>query len=134
MTEIFADTFYFLALVNPEDAAHTPARSASRNLPGKIVTTVWVLTEVGNTLSRRVHRPRFRALWRMLRGDPDVLILPASQRLFDRGLLLYLARRDKEWLVTDCISFLVMKERGIRDALTGDRHFEQAGFRALLKG
>jgi uncharacterized protein len=43
-----------------------------------------------------------------------------------------LSRRDKEWSLTDCISFVVMKERGLTEALTADHHFEQAGFKALL--
>jgi predicted nucleic acid-binding protein len=53
--------------------------------------------------------------------------------LFETGVSLYASRTDKEWSLTDCISFTVMSQYGIRDALTGDRHFEQAGFRALLR-
>jgi hypothetical protein len=53
--------------------------------------------------------------------------------LFEAGTDLYSRRSDKEWSLTDCISFVVMQEQGIGEALTGDRHFEQAGFRALLK-
>jgi len=51
----------------------------------------------------------------------------------DRGLALYISRPDKDWSLTDCISFVVMKERGLTGALTADHHFEQAGFVALLK-
>jgi predicted nucleic acid-binding protein len=53
--------------------------------------------------------------------------------LYEAGIELYRARADKDWSLTDCISFVVMEERGIADALTGDRHFEQAGFQAMLK-
>jgi uncharacterized protein len=60
-------------------------------------------------------------------------IIPASQELFDRGVELFRQRADKDRALTDCISFGVMQEEGITDGLTGDRHFEQAGFRALLK-
>ena len=56
-----------------------------------------------------------------------------SSELFQRGLLLYQERKDKEWQLTDCISFVVMKDEGVKEALTGDRHFDQAGFTALLK-
>jgi hypothetical protein len=51
----------------------------------------------------------------------------------DRGLALYAARPDKEWSLTDCVSFLVMQDHGVTEALTADHHFEQAGFVALLK-
>ena len=60
-------------------------------------------------------------------------IIPATADLFDRGVQLYAERADKEWSLTDCISFVVMADEGLADALTGDHHFEQAGFKALLK-
>ena len=59
--------------------------------------------------------------------------MPASHSLFQEGVQLYNARPDKDWSLTDCISFVVMQEHGLTDALTGDHHFEQAGFTALLK-
>ena len=59
--------------------------------------------------------------------------MPASQGLWERGVALHAARQDKEWSLTDCLSFVVTQERGIREALTGDHHFEQAGFGVLLK-
>lgn len=67
------------------------------------------------------------------RADDRVSIVPMDQELFDRGVALYGERLDKEWSVTDCISFIVMREQGVTDALTGDHHFEQVGFTALLK-
>ncbi len=67
------------------------------------------------------------------RNDPEVTIAPPSEELFAAGVDLYSRRPDKEWSLTDCISFIVMQEEGISDALTGDRHFEQAGYRTLLK-
>jgi uncharacterized protein len=69
----------------------------------------------------------------LLRAQPDVEIVPSTSDLFRRGTELFAARPDKEWSLTDCISFVVMNERGINDALTNDHHFEQAGFRILLK-
>ena len=68
-----------------------------------------------------------------LRNDPAVTIVHATDALLEKGIRLYRSRPDKDWPLTDCISFSVMAERGVSDALTGDRHFEQAGFRALLK-
>lgn len=67
------------------------------------------------------------------RKSPKVEVTPATRELFESGWNLYAARPDKDWSLTDCISFVVMQERGITDALTGDHHFEQAGFKPLLR-
>ena len=97
------------------------------------MTTVWILTELADALSDPTRRHEFIDLLEFLRSHPRVTIVPADQILFETGVSLYASRTDKEWSLTDCISFTVMSQYGIRDALTGDRHFEQAGFRALLR-
>ena len=68
-----------------------------------------------------------------LRANPRVTIVPFSDVLFDEGIELYRRRPDKGWSLTDCISFVVMTDEGLSESLTADRHFEQAGFVALLK-
>jgi predicted nucleic acid-binding protein len=68
-----------------------------------------------------------------LRGAAGCEIVPTSQDLLDRSLDLYHQHADKQWTLTDCVSFAIMREREATGALTGDRHFEQAGFAALLK-
>jgi predicted nucleic acid-binding protein len=68
-----------------------------------------------------------------LRSESTVKIIPSNAELFAAGVKLYAERPDKEWSLTDCISFVIMQQEGLSDALTGDRHFEQAGFRALLR-
>jgi len=78
------------------------------------------------------HRHAFRKIVDDLRTDPDTVIVPPSPRLFEQGIDRYNGRSDKEWSLTDCISFVVMEQHDIEEALTGDHHFEQAGFRALL--
>jgi len=128
----FADTFYFLVILNPTDAAHHRALDVTRGLRVRIFTTTWVLTEVADAMAPK-NRQRFSALLRLLQSNPASQLIPASQGLFDRGVELYENRPDKGWSLTDCISFVVMQDRGITDALTGDHHFEQAGFRAMLK-
>jgi uncharacterized protein len=133
MKETFADTFYFVALLNPADAAYERARAATRNQQTRLVTTAWVLTELANTLSPHPIRAQFLATLQALQFDATAMILGPEPRWFAAGLELYAARPDKDWSLTDCISFAVMQERGITEALTGDHHFEQAGFKALLK-
>ena len=133
MNEVFADTFYFVALLSPSDTAHERARLTSVNQSSRLVTTVWILTEVANSLAKRASRAGFLNTLEALKSNPTAAIIRHDERLYDAGIELYRARSDKDWSLTDCISFVVMQERGITDALTGDHHFEQAGFRALLK-
>ena len=133
MKACFADTYFYLALLNPADEAHQVAASLNRTLAAPMVTTTWVLTEVADALSAPGNRTVFLELLAALRGDPQVSIIPPSPTLFDRGIDLYRARLDEDWSLTDCVSFVVMGEYALTDALTGDHHFEQAGFRALMK-
>jgi uncharacterized protein len=97
------------------------------------VTTEAVLTEIGNSLAGRRWRSEAITLLQRLRSAPDIEIVPMTADLFDRAVDLYTSRRDKEWGLTDCISFVVMQDRGITEALAADQHFVQAGFRALLR-
>ena len=120
-------------MLNRRDAFHEKAAALSRGLAGRTVTTAFVLTEVADALSSPRERQSVLRLIDALRADPGCLIAPASQDLFERGLDLYRHRPDKDWSLTDCISFVVMTEHGLIEALTADRHFEQAGFAMLLK-
>jgi predicted nucleic acid-binding protein len=129
----FADTSYLLALVNPDDEFHASAVGLSSRLDEVVVTTMWVLTELGDALHRGRNRKTFSRFLDTLAEHEDIRIVSASPELFHRGVDLFRARPDKEWSLTDCISFVVMADEGISEALTGDRHFEQAGFKALLK-
>ena len=95
--------------------------------------TDFILIELGATLSRPPLRDLFVRLLAAIRSDPNVSILEASRESLDRGLMLFSQRPDKDWSVTDCISFDVMREFAITEALTADHHFEQAGLTILLK-
>jgi predicted nucleic acid-binding protein len=95
------------------------------------VTTARVLTEVADALAK-TRRREFGELLAAIDADPRTQVIPASAALFDAGVQLYRSREDKEWPLTDCISFVVVQDSGLGDALTGDRHFEPAGFRRLL--
>jgi predicted nucleic acid-binding protein len=133
MKPLFADTFYYLALGNRRDVAHSRVVRFSETLHSPLVTTAWVLTEVADAMARATDRAAFLVLMKLIRANPDVTVVPPSEELFGRGLGLYAGRPDKDWSLTDCISFVAMTDYGITEALTGDHHFEQAGFRALLK-
>lgn len=133
MRTVFADTFYYIALLFPNDVAHQQATAFTASLKGRMVTTAWVLTELANAMSAPRNRIKLLAFLDHLRNDSAITIVPATQELFDEGMELYRNRPDKEWSLTDCISFVVMGRDGLTEALTGDHHFEQAGFTALLK-
>jgi predicted nucleic acid-binding protein len=132
MNTTFADTFYYLALLNPGDSAHQRAVAATAQQSGMLVTTHWVLTEVADAMSAPDDRSRFVRLIDALEADSQTRIVPATVELFRDGVSLFRQRPDKSWSLTDCISFIVMNRHSITDALTGDRHFAQAGFTALM--
>ena len=83
-------------------------------------------------MSRTGDRPAFLILMQQLETDPELTVVPGSHDLFERGFQLFKTRADKEWSLTDCISFVVMEQMALTEALTADRHFEQAGFTMLL--
>ncbi len=133
MKAVFADAFYFVALLNRADQHHSKATAAARDLRNNLVTTEWVLAEVADALAASASRRLAASFIRDLSQDPKVKIIPATTDLFQRGLQLYEKRPDKQWSLTDCISFVTMKDENLADALTGDEHFAQAGFKALLR-
>ena len=133
MKAVFADTAFFLALINSRDQHHARASELNATLESPLLTTAWVLLEFANALSASRSRVRFEPVLIRLRAEPNVEIVAPDADLFERGCQLYISRTDKEWSLTDCISFVVMTERVLSDALTADHHFEQAGFHALLK-
>ena len=133
MSARFADSFCYLALLNRRDVSHDKALALSERLGGGTATTAWVLTEVADALSDAGQRGAVVRLVETLRADPGCLIVPVSEDLFERGWDLYAHRPDKNWSLTDCISFVVMRQHEIAEALTADRHFEQAGFAALFR-
>jgi uncharacterized protein len=133
MKPCFADTFFFLAWWNRRDQAHDRVHEFLNGYSGRLLTTRWVLMEVADAFaaSSRMRR-QVRGLFEEMEHDKQILIVEAAEALYRRGLALYDARPDKEWSLTDCISFEVMTDESLEEALTGDRHFEQAGFKALL--
>jgi len=133
MTHIFADSFFFFAIINPRDPAPAKAIDFSQQNRSPLVTTAWVLTELADGLASTPRRQTFLQILRDIEANPADLIVPANTETFENGVELYHGRPDKQWSLTDCVSFVVMTEEGITEALTGDHHFEQAGFITLLK-
>lgn len=136
MKTVFADTVYWIALINPADSLHTKAEEISDLYnPLKIVTSEMVLTEVLNSFSKggvSVRRATLTAI-KTLYSKSTISIVPQTSSQFEEALSLYAQREDKAWSLTDCTSFQIMWKKGIAEALTYDRHFEQAGFKALLR-
>jgi len=131
----FVDTAAWIALVNRSDTLHEQAKAVMNQFRKEkcgLVTTEFVLLEVANSLSKSPFRDLTVGYINGLRRLRPVQIVPASTKLFHTGWLLYASRSDKEWSLTDCISFETMKEMGITRAFTSDHHFEQAGFIKLI--
>ena len=133
MNALFADTSYYLALLSDGDEFHDRAVRLSKEMRRPVVVTEFILVETGNSLGSVSERRLFTGLWPHLRADPAVRIIPASSELLQAGYELYSRRPDKSWSLTDCTSFVVMQDLNLREALTADHHFEQAGFVALLR-
>ncbi len=162
MQKIYVDTAAWIALINTRDALHTLAWQVFDNLQKRVVslyrvdkvigdevstlygyttqkrktqlvTTEFILLEVADALSSPPLRAKAVTFINRLRQHSLLEILPASAQLLADGWVLYCQRPDKEWSLTDCISFSVMTQQQIMDAFTSDHHFEQAGFRILLK-
>lgn len=130
---ILLDTGFFLALFNPDDALHHRAAAWSERTDGELLVTEHVLWECVNAFSKTKDRCSAHAIVEYVRFNSLCRFISASPRLFEAGLRLHQNRSDKEWSLTDCISFHVMQERGVKRALAYDIHFEQAGFEALLR-
>ena len=136
MPEVFADTGYWIALFNERDSLHIQARELSaRFSDSTIVTSEMVLTEFLNHASRGGNQLRRLAGENVLQwmADPNIEVVPQTSAQFQAALERYLARLDQSWSVADWASFIVMETRQIQEALAFDRHFEQAGFTALLR-
>lgn len=138
MTKVFADTGFWIALIHPKDEWHNAARRYHTSIESQqisVITSEMVLTEYLNFFTRfnaNVRRNVVKTV-REIKQHPTTTIIPQNSAQFDRAVQFYLDRADQEWSLTDCSSFLLMTELNLTDALAHDKHFEQAGFRALLR-
>lgn len=133
MNAIFADTSFFIALLNAADDAHEKAMGILPQITLPIVTTEWILVELGNHLSDPQNRRLFSSMVNEIRESKKFTLLSTHSVPFDEGFFLYCNRPDKAWSMVDCLSLSIMKKRCLKSVLTTDHHFEQAGFNVLLK-
>lgn len=132
---VFLDTSFSIALAIAKDAFHERAIDLANQIERQetqVFTTQAVILEIGNALSKLKYRQAAVGIIQRLTNDPNISVISLTDELYDKAFDLFKNRPDKEWGLVDCISFVVMKERNIKAALTTDEHFVQAGFRALL--
>lgn len=134
-SSVFLDTSGWLAILNSAEALHTQANETWRDVvfsDHRIVLTDWIVAEAGNGLARSRTKGRLlESLDRLLR-NPRCELVYINDDVLQRSLDFYARHADKSWGLVDCASFVVMQDRGITEAFTSDRHFEQAGFACLL--
>jgi predicted nucleic acid-binding protein len=136
MKQIFADTFYWVALINSQDNWHQRAREITFTFKNvEIVTTDEVLVEVLNFMSAQGANRRRRTVEFLddLKQNPSIQVIPQNRESFLQGFELYRRRPDKEYSLTDCISMTVMQRLKISEVLTHDNHFQQEGFVILFE-
>jgi predicted nucleic acid-binding protein len=129
----FLDTVFIQALLNQRDQYHSQAKAFLTRVrtAAEVWTTEAVLVEVGNALAAFHRKAAARFIYQCYR-TPNMRVVTIDSSLLNRALALYEARLDKSWGLTDCISFVVMAEQNLINAVTADRHFTQAGYQALL--
>jgi len=135
MKAVFADSNYWIAIVNTNDQ-WSEAAKAARSLLGDIfiVTTDEVLTEFLTALSSIEHmRRQATKMVRIIMENPNIKVIPQTRDSFLKGLAFYENRNDKKYSLIDCISMNVMKTESIVEILTNDHHFAQEGYTVLIK-
>ncbi len=134
MKQIFADTGYWIGLVNPRDQIHQKVIKITQQLTSvRLLTTEMVLVEMLNSFSDSPFRRAVAGMVLKLRNDGNVRIVPQTSEQFESALRRYKQAADKSWSLTDCASFQVMEAEQIQAALTHDQHFARAGFETLLR-
>jgi predicted nucleic acid-binding protein len=130
---ILIDTGYLVALVREQDELHERAHRWAEHASERAVLTDYIVVETLNSLSHPLHRPRIHRIIELIRSSSNYELVIVDEPLFAQGLALHRGRADKAWSLTDCVSFVLMQQRGIARALAYDHHFEQAGFEPLLR-
>jgi hypothetical protein len=133
--EILIDTSGFYALLNQRDSRHERAKqilSDAAKERRRFVTTDYVLDETATLLKGHGAEHLVEQLFRVVQQSAACRIEWTDMARFEATQRLFIKHLDHAWSFTDCLSFVVMKELRLRDALTSDEHFREAGFHALL--
>ena len=134
MKVVFVDTGFWIARFKPNDTQSARATEVTKSLgPVRLLTTEMVLNEFLAAFSSPQFRNFAVAAVRAISSNPNMEVVAQTSSQFREAFDLYASRPDKEWSLTDCASFNLMRERGVSEALAHDHHFEQAGFVALLR-
>lgn len=133
MTErLFVDTLFVIALINHRDQYHRQALNLAERYDGwPLLTTEAVLLKVGNALARNYKREAVEVIERLTTAV-EIEVISMTPDLFGRAFALYKQHQDKSWGLVDCVTFVLMRDRKVKRALTFDRHFSQAGFECLM--
>ncbi len=134
--ELFVDTSGFFALLVVKDPQHGIAERILRRAQGekrRLITTDYVLDEITTLLKTRGAAELVEPLFERVFQSQACRVEWTSEARFGKVRAFFRKHSDQDWSFTDCLSFCVMKEFGLREALTTDSHFKQAGFVALLK-
>jgi predicted nucleic acid-binding protein len=133
----FLDTGFVIALVSPRDKYHAIANELSERIEAEgiqLLTTEAILLEIGSALSKRAYREAGTQLIESIVSDHSFIdVEPLTTERLRRGFTLYKTHSDKEWSLTDCVSFDLMREQGVHEALSADEDFTQAGFTPLMR-
>jgi uncharacterized protein len=128
----FLDTGAIYALADRNDADHAAVRAIYLGADRRLVTHDLVVAEAFSLLAKRLHKPAALQTIGALRRSPKVEIVPLTRDLLDAAWARCERFADKEWNWIDCVSFELMERRGLREALSLDHHFAQAGFILLV--
>lgn len=134
-TEVFLDTAFAVALSSPTNQYYERANELADELELEettLITTRAVIFEIGNAMAKQRHRKDAITLLKSIKEDELIEVIPISEELYARAEKLFCDRPDKQWSLTDCVSFIIMNDLGLTEALTPDEHFKQAGFRILM--
>lgn len=133
---VFVDTFAWVAAINKSDNYHKISLKTIEYLIKKkikLITTNYVIIETINALSKVEFRKAVIEFIKKLEASPSIEIIKITDETYNNAWILYQKRIDKDWGITDCTSFEVMRMFNIKKAFTYDRHFEQAGYSLVLK-
>jgi len=132
---VLLDTSFVVALENRDDPLHATARQLDQELlqENAVLLLHWgILLEIGDGYARLGRRSKGIELLARFEQEQGYEVYPLTDDVMRQAATLYRSRRDKEWGLTDCVSFALMRELQVTHALTADVHFRQAGFVAML--